>query len=151
MCAGVQPNNQRQYRQCWRLECSGAIADSRDGSGLFRHDVIQKKHSIIQRSIKSPPEHCIPTVKMLYQALFAAIVFNWTDNSLQSHFFISNGNAAITSRKSTKVIPNLLLLPTVLFVAAISRSYSWHVVITVVSRQPLIRIYSLHAVNSAHR
>ena len=31
-------------------------------SRLFRHDIIQKKHSIIQRSIKSPPEHCIPTV-----------------------------------------------------------------------------------------
>ena len=31
-------------------------------SRLFRHDVIQKKHSIIQRSIKSPPEHCIPAV-----------------------------------------------------------------------------------------
>lgn len=32
-------------------------------SGMFRHDIIQKKHSIIQRSIKSPPEHCIPTVE----------------------------------------------------------------------------------------
>lgn len=32
-------------------------------SGLFRHDIIQKKHSIIQQGIKSPPEHCIPTVE----------------------------------------------------------------------------------------
>ena len=39
-------------------------------SGLFRHDVIKKKHSIIQRSIKSPPERCIPTVERLYQDLF---------------------------------------------------------------------------------
>ena len=39
-------------------------------SGVFRHDIIQKKHSIIQRSIKSPPEHCIPTVERLYQSLF---------------------------------------------------------------------------------
>ena len=31
-------------------------------SRLFRHDVIQKKHSIIQQGIKSPSEHCIPTV-----------------------------------------------------------------------------------------
>ena len=41
-------------------------------SGLFRHDIIRKKHSIIQRSIKSPPEHCIPTVERLYQVLFTA-------------------------------------------------------------------------------
>ena len=41
-------------------------------SRLFRHDIIQKKHSIIQRSIKSPPEHCIPTVERLYQVLFTA-------------------------------------------------------------------------------
>ena len=39
-------------------------------SRLFRHDIIQKKHSIIQWSIKSPPEHCIPTVERLYQDLF---------------------------------------------------------------------------------
>ena len=31
-------------------------------SRLYRHDIIQKKHSIIQQGIKSPPEHCIPTV-----------------------------------------------------------------------------------------
>ena len=41
-------------------------------SGLFRHDIIQKKHSIIQRSIKSPPEHCIPTVERLHQSLFTS-------------------------------------------------------------------------------
>ena len=35
-------------------------------SRLSRHDIIQKKHSIIQRSIKSPPEYCIPTVERLY-------------------------------------------------------------------------------------
>ena len=34
-------------------------------SGVFRHDIIQKKHSIIQQGIKSPPEHCIPTVERL--------------------------------------------------------------------------------------
>ena len=44
---------------------SVAIAFNRDGIGLIRHDIIQKKHSIIQRSIKSPPEHCIPTVEMV--------------------------------------------------------------------------------------
>ena len=41
-------------------------------SRLYRHDIIQKKHSIIQRSIKSPPEHCIPTVERLYQDLFTS-------------------------------------------------------------------------------
>ena len=39
-------------------------------SRLFRHDIIQKKHSIIQRSIKSPPEHCIPTVETVVRSLF---------------------------------------------------------------------------------
>lgn len=57
--------------QCRRLKCSVAIAFNRDGIGLFRHDVIQKKHSIIQRGIKSPPGHCIPTVE-LCQALFTS-------------------------------------------------------------------------------
>ena len=47
-------------------------------SGLYRHDVIQKKHSIIQRNIKSPPEHCIPTVERLYQSLFVSS-FDRTD------------------------------------------------------------------------
>ena len=41
-------------------------------SRLYRHDIIQEKHSIIQRSIKCPPEHCIPTVERLYQVLFTA-------------------------------------------------------------------------------
>ena len=47
-----------------------AVATKRSGSGLFRHDIIQKKHSIIHQGIKSPPEHCIPTVERLYQSLF---------------------------------------------------------------------------------
>ena len=41
-------------------------------SRLYRPDIIQEKHSIIQRSIKCPPEHCIPTVERLYQVLFTA-------------------------------------------------------------------------------
>ena len=41
-------------------------------SGLYRHDIIQKKHSIIQRNIKSPPEHCIPTVETVVQPLFTS-------------------------------------------------------------------------------
>ena len=44
-------------------------------SGLFLHDIIQKKHSIIQRSIKSPPEHCIPTVERLY-SLYLLLSFD---------------------------------------------------------------------------
>ena len=40
-------------------------------SGLFRHDIIQKKHSIIQQGIKSPSEHCIPTVGSSSAALCA--------------------------------------------------------------------------------
>ena len=47
-----------------------AVLNQPKRSGLFRHDIIQKKHSIIQRSIKSPPEHCIPTVERLHQDLF---------------------------------------------------------------------------------
>ena len=42
-----------------------AVLNQPKRSGLFLHDIIQKKHSIIQRSIKSPPEHCIPTVERL--------------------------------------------------------------------------------------
>ena len=40
-------------------------------SRLYRHDIIQKKHSIIQQGIKSPPEHCIPTVETVVQPLCA--------------------------------------------------------------------------------
>ena len=41
-------------------------------SRLFRHDIIQKKHSITHQGIKSPPEHCAPTVERLYQDLFTS-------------------------------------------------------------------------------
>ena len=45
-----------------------AALNQPERSRLFRHDIIQKKHSIIQQGIKSPPEHCIPTVERLYQS-----------------------------------------------------------------------------------
>ena len=63
---GIRQERNAATMQCRRFKCGVAIATKRSGSGLFRHDVIQKKHSIIQRSIKSPPEHCIPTVERLY-------------------------------------------------------------------------------------
>ena len=68
-------------------------------SRLFRHDIIQKKHSIIQQGIKSPPEHCIPTVERLYQVLFisqfrqvgpeAASPASWTRRKHHEGIFVA--------------------------------------------------------------
>ena len=68
---GIRQERNAATMQCRRLKCSVATAlNQPKRSGLFRHDIIQKKHSIIQQGIKSPPEHCIPTVERLYQVLF---------------------------------------------------------------------------------
>ena len=65
-CIGIRPERNAATTQCRRLEYSleslNAALNQPKRSGLFRHDVIQKKHSIIQQGIKSPPEYCIPTV-----------------------------------------------------------------------------------------
>ena len=64
---GIRQERNAATMQCRRFKCSVATAlNQPKRSRLYRHDIIQKKHSIIQRSIKSPPEHCIPTVERLY-------------------------------------------------------------------------------------
>ena len=60
------------------LNQSNAALNQPKRSRLFRHDVIQKKHSIIQQGTKSPPEHCIPTVETVVQPLFVSS-FDRTD------------------------------------------------------------------------
>ena len=76
-----------------------AALNQQKRSRLFRHDIIQKKHRIIQRSIKSPPEHCIPTVERLYQDLFtfefrqvgpeAASPASWTRRKHHEGIFVA--------------------------------------------------------------
>ena len=60
-------------------------------SGVFRHDIIQKKHSIIQQGIKSPPEHCIPTVERLY-GLYLLPSFDGSDRKQHRLQVIHGGN-----------------------------------------------------------
>ena len=97
---GIRQERNAATMQCRRLEYSVATAlNQPKRSRLFRHDIIQKKHSIIQQGIKSPPEHCIPTVERLYQVLFisqfrqvgpeAASPASWTRRKHHEGIFVA--------------------------------------------------------------